>query len=102
MPRITRNLSHSRDQAAFALFLEKNDEGKFTKSVKEVNDALETKDGFRMGLARIYQLHDAAHNGKPIPAKDSKARTVEEKAQAKAARKTTKATKATAETTVAV
>ena len=94
MPRITRELSHARDQKAYSLFLEKNEEGKFAKSVVEVNDALETQDGFRMGLARIYQLHDAAHSGQPIPAKDSKARTAEEKAAAKATRAAAKAPKA--------
>lgn len=94
MPRITRELSHSRDQKAYSLFLEKTDEGKFTKSVVDVNNALEAQDGFRMGLARIYQLHDAAHAGKPIPAKDSKARTPEEKALAKAAKALTKTPKA--------
>ena len=90
MPRITRELSHARDQKAYSLFLEKTDEGKFAKSVIEVNEALEAQDGFRMGLARIYQLHDAAHAGEPIPAKDSKARTAEEKALAKAAKAITK------------
>ena len=93
MPRITRELSHARDQKAYSLFLEKTEEGKFSKSVVEVNDALETQDGFRMGLARIYQLHDAAHSGQPIPAKDSKARTAEEKAAAKATRTAAKAPK---------
>jgi len=90
MPRITRELSHSRDQLAYSLFLEKDDAGKFLKSVNVVNEALENRDGFRMGLARIYQLYDAAHEGKPIPAKDSKARTVEEKAEAKAVKKASK------------
>jgi hypothetical protein len=99
MPRITKELSRTRDQKAYTLFLEKDSEGHFTKTVKEVNDQLEVDDGFRMGLARIYQLHDAAHAAKPIPAKDSKARSPEEKAEAKATRK---APKVTTDETIAV
>jgi len=65
MARITKEVSHARDQKAYSLFLEKDDKGAFTKSVKDVNDQLEVDDGFRMGLARIYQLRDAAHEAKP-------------------------------------
>ena len=91
MARITRELSHARDQKAHSLLSEKDTEGNFTKTVKQVNDQLKADDGFRMGLTRIYQLFEAARAGKPIPAKDSKARTPEEKAQAKIERKASKA-----------
>jgi hypothetical protein len=89
MPRITNELSHARDQRAYSLFLEKKEDGSL-KTAKEVSDQLEVDNGFRMGANRLYQLQEAAANGKPIPAKDSKARTPEQKALAKAERKAQK------------
>jgi hypothetical protein len=90
MPRITNELSRARDEKAYLLFLQKDSEGKSTKSPKDVNDQLEVEDGFRMGVQRLYQLRDAAVEGKPIPAKASKARSPEEKVLAKATRKAQK------------
>jgi hypothetical protein len=64
MPRIAADVADAREKLAYEAFAANP-----KRTVADVQEELEERDGFKMNLGRIYQIANAAKAKEPLPAK---------------------------------